>query len=63
MPNRPLIAAIGCNGAADLLEVFTHRCRVGVRHDDGGSGVTARTDGTEQTSVFAAVPTADKPDF
>ena len=42
----------GRNGAADLFEVFAHRCRVGMRHDDGGAGVTVWTDGTEQIGVF-----------
>ena len=42
----------GRNGAVDLFEVFAHRCRVGMRHDNGGAGVTAWTDGTEQIGVF-----------
>ena len=42
----------GRHGTADLYEVFAHGRRVGIRHDDGGAGVTAWADGAEQIGVF-----------
>jgi hypothetical protein len=42
----------GRDGTAYLFEMFAHRRRVGVRHDDGDAGVTAWADGAEQIGVL-----------
>jgi len=40
---------------AYLFEVFAHRRRIGIRHDDGGAGVAARADGAEQIGVLVTL--------
>jgi hypothetical protein len=37
---------------AYLFEVFAHRLRVGIGHDDGDAGVTAWADGAKQIGVL-----------
>src|SRR5215831_9586740 len=43
------------DGMTDLFEVFAHRRSVGIRHDDGGTGVTARANSTEQIGILIAL--------
>jgi len=42
----------GRHGPAYLFEVLAHRRRVGIRHDDGGTSVTAWADRAEQIGVL-----------
>jgi hypothetical protein len=42
----------GCNRTAYLFEVFAHRRRVGIRHDDGDPGVATGADGAEQIGIL-----------
>src|ERR1700736_6205793 len=43
------------DGAADRLEVRLHGLGVGLRHDEGNSGVAARADGAEYIGVLVAL--------
>src|SRR5262252_2011657 len=43
------------DGMTDRFEVFAHRRSVGIRHDDGGAGVTARANSTEQIGILIAL--------
>ena len=43
------------DGAADRVEMRLHGLGVGVRHDEGNSGIAARTDGAEHIGVLVAL--------
>ena len=45
----------GRDGTADRLEVRLHGLGVGLRHDEGNTGVAARADGAEYIGVLVAL--------
>src|SRR5437764_13960887 len=45
----------GCNCATDFIEVRLHSFGVGIRHDDGNTGIAARADSTEQIGVLISL--------